>query len=222
MLVLGIDTASPLVTVALYGSGLSSGVRACAQWDGAQAHGELLAPTIADLLSAQAVSTADLTRVVVGVGPGPFTGLRVGIVTARVLGEALGVPVSGVCSLDAVGLDAAPSIGRPFSVVTDARRHEVYAASYDSEGVRHSSPTVSRPEDLDADVRTGPTVGAGADLYASHFTDRRPCRDYAEAWLALLGALETPDRVQLLDTTPLYLRRPDAVANVTRKRVTPA
>ena len=222
MLALGIDTASALVTVALHGSGEHVGVRGSVQRDAVQAHGELLAPTIEALLAAHGAALSDLTRIVVGVGPGPFTGLRVGIVTARVMGEALGVPVAGACSLDAVAVDSAASIGQPFSVVTDARRREVYLASYDSTGRRLAAPAVARPADLDEAVRGAPVVGEGAELYASNFADVRPHRSYADAWLTLLDELVTSDRVTLLDTAPLYLRRPDAVANVSRKRVTPA
>jgi tRNA threonylcarbamoyladenosine biosynthesis protein TsaB len=219
MLTLAIDTASALVTVALRGDA----VRACASREGAQAHGELLAPTIDALLREHGVTPADLARVVVGVGPGPFTGLRVGIVTARVLGEALGIPVAGVCSLDAVALDAAAAgaVTSPFSVLTDARRKEVYAAAYDATGRRQGAPYVARPADLGADVRSGPVVGVGAELCRDLLADVRPSRAYAKAWLGLLDALAVaPDAVELLDTTPLYLRRPDAVENAARKRVT--
>lgn len=219
MLTLGIDTASALVTVALHGDA----VRGCAQREGAQAHGELLAPTIDALLRDSGVAIADLERVVVGVGPGPFTGLRVGIVTARVLGESLVIPVSGVCSLDVVALDAARSgaVDGPFTVLTDARRKEVYVAAYDAGGARQGMPYVARPDDLPDAVRRGPVAGAGAELYRSSLADVRPVRPYAEAWLGLLDALvATPDAVELLDTAPLYLRRPDAVENAARKRVT--
>uniref|UniRef100_UPI002027EAAC tRNA (adenosine(37)-N6)-threonylcarbamoyltransferase complex dimerization subunit type 1 TsaB n=1 Tax=Actinotalea sp. C106 TaxID=2908644 RepID=UPI002027EAAC len=95
-------------------------------------HAELLAPMIEEVLREAEVDRRDLTAVVVGTGPAPFTGLRAGLVTARTLGLALGVPVHGVCSLEAVAalaltdLDAAAEV----LVVTDARRRELYAARY--------------------------------------------------------------------------------------------
>src|SRR5690348_5025890 len=92
---------------------------------------------------------ADLDAVVTGLGPGPFPGLRVGVVTAAALGDARGLPVVGVCSLDAVGSGAR-------TVVTDARRKEVYWATYDAEGVRVDGPGVVRPEELG---RPGPFIG---------------------------------------------------------------
>ena len=99
VLVVGFDTATPAVSVALY-----DGERVVSEASAADGrrHGELLTPMIAKVLSDAGASRADLTAVAVGVGPGPYTGLRVGVVTARVLGAVLGIPVHGVCSLEAV------------------------------------------------------------------------------------------------------------------------
>ncbi len=79
--------------------------------------------------------------IVCGTGPGPFTGLRVGMVTAAALGHALNRPVHGVCTLDAIAHDARP---RPLLVVTDARRREVYWAAYDADGHRVRGPRSPR------------------------------------------------------------------------------
>jgi tRNA threonylcarbamoyladenosine biosynthesis protein TsaB len=155
------------------------------------------------------------TAIAVGVGPGPFTGLRVGLVTARTLALALELPVYGVCTLDVLAVEAVDSgaVGEDFLVATDARRKEVYLASYDADGARLSGPEVLRP----ADAATGsPVVGEGALLYPEAFPRPvGPARPSA-GWLARVVAEE---RAELLDPDPLYLRRPDAVVNAAPKRV---
>jgi tRNA threonylcarbamoyladenosine biosynthesis protein TsaB len=139
VLVVGFDTATPVVSVALH-----DGERVVSEASAADGrrHGELLAPMIAKVLAEAGASRTDLTAVAVGVGPGPYTGLRVGVVTARVLAAVLGIPVHGVCSLDVIA--AAVPRGREFLVATDARRKEVYWASYDAAGTRLEGPLVGR------------------------------------------------------------------------------
>ena len=101
---------------------------------------------IAKVMADAGASRGDLTAVAVGVGPGPYTGLRVGVVTARVLGAVLGIPVHGMCSLDVIAAAASPTAaGREFLVATDARRKEVYWARYDAAGVRLEGPVVREP-----------------------------------------------------------------------------
>src|SRR4051794_1333650 len=109
----------------------------------------MLTPAVRAALAGAGVGMAELDAVVVGLGPGPFTGLRVGVVTAATLADARGLPSVGVCSLDAIGAGAR-------TVVTDARRKEVYWAAYDAAGSRVAGPDVDRPEELTA---TGPFVG---------------------------------------------------------------
>ncbi len=104
MLVLGFDTATPAVSVALHDG---ERVIAAASALDARRHSELLTPMIAKIMADAGASRADLTAIAVGVGPGPYTGLRVGVVTARVLGSVLRLPVSGVCSLDVIAASAA-------------------------------------------------------------------------------------------------------------------
>jgi tRNA threonylcarbamoyl adenosine modification protein YeaZ len=221
MLVLGIDTSSDVVVASLCGD---DGALSTSTQPGVQAHGELLAPGIDDLLRAASRGLRDLTHIVVGVGPGPFTGLRVGVVTALVMGEALGVPVLGVCSLDVVARAAADALDEPFSVVTDARRKEVYVARYDETGRRLTAPLVARPADLDADIREGAVVGAGAALFPDAFADVRSTSSLDATALAVVSGeiVRGTGRFEVLDPRPLYLRRPDAVANAGRKRVTPS
>ncbi|MGH3355595.1 MAG: tRNA (adenosine(37)-N6)-threonylcarbamoyltransferase complex dimerization subunit type 1 TsaB, partial [Nocardioidaceae bacterium] len=125
MLLLAFDTATPAVTVALHDG---RDVLARHTEVDAMRHGELLAPGIATVLERSGVNRRELTDVAVGVGPGPFTGLRVGLVTARTLGLVLGVRVHGVCTLDVLAAES--GLTEPFVVATDARRKEVYWASY--------------------------------------------------------------------------------------------
>ena len=196
------DTATPAVTVAL-----AEGDRVLAERTtvDARRHGELLAPAIAAVLAEAGVDRSALTAVAVGVGPGPFTGLRVGLVTARTLGAALGIPVLGVCTLDVLALGARR--GGTFRVVTDARRREVHWASYDggpARPVRQDGPHVTAPADA---ASVGPVVGAGAELYPDAFPDRHgplhPSAGDLARWVSLGLPTLAPD--------PLYLRRPDAV-----------
>jgi len=144
---LAFDTATPAVTVALH-----DGDRVVASHltVDAMRHGELLAPAITAVLDEAWVSRLDLTAVAVGVGPGPFTGLRVGLVTARTLALALGLPVHGVCTLDVLAAQAAAGghVDGPFVVATDARRKEVYWAAYDEGGRCLEGPYVARPADV--------------------------------------------------------------------------
>jgi tRNA threonylcarbamoyladenosine biosynthesis protein TsaB len=200
---LAFDTATPAVTVALHDG---ERVVASSTTIDARRHGELLAPGITALLDETWVARQDITAVAVGVGPGPFTGLRVGLVTARTLGLALDIPVYGVCTLDVLAAQAVElgAVDGPFLVATDARRKEVYWAAYDAEGARLDGPEVSRPADVATD---GPVVGAGALLYPEQFP--HPVGpEHPDA--GVLAQVVTDERVELLDPEPLYLRRPDA------------
>jgi tRNA threonylcarbamoyladenosine biosynthesis protein TsaB len=210
---LAFDTATPYVTVALHDGDDVVGERRSEQ---RMKHGEQLAPLIEAVLAGAGIVRQDLTAIAVGVGPGPFTGLRVGLVTARTLGFVLEIPVYGVCSLDILACEAAGGsrpIDRDFVVATDARRKEVYLASYDERGRRLDGPDVLRPADAATDL---PVVGEGAELYPDAFPDRRDPGLPSAGWLARAVAEEL---AELHDPEPMYLRRPDAVAPGTPKRV---
>ena len=152
------------------------------------------------------------TAIAVGVGPGPFTGLRVGLVTARTLSLALGIPVHGVCSLDILAAEALDAGLDDFLVATDARRKEVYLASYAS-GRRVSGPEVVKP--LDAATESV-VVGRGAMLYPDSFPNAAP-PEHPSA--AVLCDVVVRERFELLAPDPLYLRRPDVMEPRAPKRV---
>lgn len=218
MLILAFDTATPAVTVALHDG---SAVLAHESAVDPRRHGELLSPSIARVLDKAGARPADLTAVAVGTGPGPYTGLRVGLVTAQVLGAALGTRVDGVCTLDIIAAEARhSSAGREFLVATDARRREVYWARYSAGGERLCGPQVSLP----ALVPPGyPVAGEGPRLHAELaaadelFGPRYPSASY----LAEIAASAIAAGAPAGPAEPLYLRRPDAREPGRPKRVTP-
>lgn len=187
-IILAIDTATPAVTAGIV---KLDGIEVLAErvtFD-ARAHAEQLTPNVLAALADAGLTVDDLGAVVVGCGPGPFTGLRVGMATAAAYGHALGIPVHGVCSLDAIGIEGAGTVSE-FLVVTDARRREVYWARY-RDGVRVDGPAVNTPADV---------PGAAEAL------ERPPVYPTA-AGLVRAVADWNSEPAPLI---PLYLRRPDA------------
>ena len=197
--VLAIDTATPAVTAGVVRRGPSGvdvlGERVTVD---PRAHAEQLTPNVLGALADAGLSMADLEAVVVGCGPGPFTGLRVGMATAAAYGHALGLPVFGVCSLDAIGVDTAGDA----LVVTDARRREVYWARY-RDGVRVDGPAVNAPADVPADA----SAVAGSPEHAALFgLPALPPTVPTASGLVRAVDWDTPPE----PLVPLYLRRPDA------------
>ncbi|MBD0322135.1 MAG: tRNA (adenosine(37)-N6)-threonylcarbamoyltransferase complex dimerization subunit type 1 TsaB [Aldersonia sp.] len=215
MLVLALDTATPAVTAGIVeltearppdAAPAAIASLATRITVDSRAHAEVLTPQILECLDEIGRKPADLDAVVVGVGPGPFTGLRVGMATGAAFGDAIEVPVYGVCSLDAIAADVGGE--RDLLVVTDARRREVYWAAY-SGGHRVLGPGVCTPANLD--IGTARVI-AGSASHVDFFD-------------LPVEPVETPSphglvhcaREQLLAGTapeplvPLYLRRPDAV-----------
>lgn len=218
MLLLALDTATPAVTVALHDG--TDVVAASSQVD-ARRHGELLLPAVDRVLAEAGTRLDAVTGIVVGIGPGPYTGLRVGLMTADTFGLALGVPVHGLCTLDGLAYAAEGAVQGPFVVATDARRKEVYWARYDGPRRRVTEPAVDRPADI-ADVVAGlPAVGAGAVLYPDAFPDACGPEHVSAAALAALAAERLAAGEELEAPRPLYLRRPDAQVPKNYKVVTP-
>jgi tRNA threonylcarbamoyl adenosine modification protein YeaZ len=242
VLIVVVDSATPAVTAAL-ASVDDAGVEMLAEsvTVDPRAHGELLAPAVTSVLAEGGAAPRDLDAVVAGLGPGPFTGLRVGLVTAATLADTLDIPAYGVCSLDAIGWAAGP--GRVL-VATDARRKEIYWAVYE-DGVRLTDPAVGKPADVFLSTGAGPLASAGdapagdcrlldgarllggaraavgdgaqryADILGLPVLDKP--RYPPAAGLAALAADRVRNRMPTEPLTPLYLRRPDAVQPGERK-----
>jgi tRNA threonylcarbamoyl adenosine modification protein YeaZ len=209
VLVLALDTATPTLVAGLGRWSPDGGIEVLAERavPSGNRHAELLTPAVRGVLADAGLPMADLDAVVTGLGPGPFTGLRVGVVTAVTLADARGLPVVGVCSLDAIGS------GRR-TVVTDARRKEIYWAAYSADGRRTAGPDVVRPEELG---QPGPFVGdpAFADRLGAPVT----AADVTTAGLLRAAAPQLADPSSAGALVPLYLRRPDATPPTAIKAV---
>ena len=129
MLILGIDTATPQSSVAIGGAGEVS----ISKIEPGAAHCETLVPAIRDLCTQCGIKLRDLEAIAIDVGPGLFTGLRVGVSTAKALGQSLGIGVVGIISLQALAFPLRNEDGEIFSAI-DARRGEVFVASYQAQG----------------------------------------------------------------------------------------
>jgi tRNA threonylcarbamoyl adenosine modification protein YeaZ len=208
---LALDTSTPLVSVALLDDGRLVANRTSEQ---PMKHGERLAPMISEALDSVGAVRQDVTAVAVGVGPGPFTGLRVGVVTARMLGLALGVPVYGASSLDVLAVRAIDEgVAEPFLATLDARRKELFWAAYDAEGARTDGPHVERPATIPGDLLV---VGAGPAVFPDAF-ERTAGPTHPDAGTLALAVAQ--ERVELVDPEPVYLRRPDAAVPGPPKKV---
>jgi tRNA threonylcarbamoyl adenosine modification protein YeaZ len=216
VLVVGFDTATPAVSVALHDG---DKIVASAMTVDARRQGELLAPMIADVLAEAGATRADLTAVAVGVGPGPYTGLRVGLVTARVLGAVLGIPVHGLCTLDIIAAEA--GLSGEFLVATDARRKEVYWARYNASGTGADGPCVGPAAEIEG-AQNLPVAGEGGAIDAAAFGMVVPPAypDARTLCEVVVRRLRQPGP-ELLAPDPLYLRRPDAREPGAPKTVTP-
>lgn len=198
-IVLAIDTATPAVTAGVVRRG-PDGVEVLGErvTVDPRAHSERLTPNVLGAVADAGLTMADLHAVVVGCGPGPFTGLRVGMATAAAYGHALDIPVFGVCSLDAIGVDTAGEV----LVVTDARRREVYWARY-RDGMRVEGPAVDAPKDVACD--TGAVAGSVEHAALFDLPRLGPTVPTASG-LVRVADVDAPPAPLI----PLYLRRPDA------------
>ncbi|MBQ0922962.1 tRNA (adenosine(37)-N6)-threonylcarbamoyltransferase complex dimerization subunit type 1 TsaB [Saccharopolyspora endophytica] len=209
MLVIALDTSTPAVTAGLVDLDEGSPrVLAERVTINPRAHGELLMPQLVDVMEEAGRGFADVDAIVAGIGPGPFTGLRVGLATAAALGQACDVPVHPVCSLDAIA--AAAEVTGPLLVATDARRKETYWAVYDG-ATRVDGPHVACP----ADVPTSGCAVAAGELAEAVGLDAVEPRFPTPAGLVAAAALDADPE----PLVPLYLRRPDAEEPGKRKSV---
>jgi tRNA threonylcarbamoyl adenosine modification protein YeaZ len=213
VLVLVLDSATPAITAAIasVGDDHAEVVAASVTVD-ARAHGERLAPQIRDVLARANARPHDLAGIVAGVGPGPFTGLRVGLVTAAAIGDTLGIPVYGVCTLDAF------ATADRILVATDARRKEIYWAGY-AGAARICGPSVDKPAMVVPPPDVAYAVGDGALLYADvlGLPVREQPRFPPPAGLLAPALDRIRGKAPGETITPLYLRRPDAVEPAGRK-----
>lgn len=215
MLLLAFDTATPAVTVALH-----DGARVLAQESAVdpRRHGELLTDCIARLLRTAGAGPRDLSGIAVGTGPGPYTSLRAGLMTARAMASALGIRLDGICTLDVIAQEAAGAVpGGEFLVATDARRRELYWARYAPGPRRIAGPAVSTAALLPSGL---PVAGEGAVLYPQLACPPIGPRYPSAGQLAGLAARRLADGAPPSPADPLYLRRPDAREPGKPKRVT--
>lgn len=187
-----------------------------------RSHAEVMAPFVAETLEEAGVQPGQIKAIVCGTGPGPFTGLRAGIATARTLGFAWGIPVFGLMSLYALAeyvyQDALRAGNSEFLVASDARRKEIYSAEFELENRGYS--LISGPAVGSAsDAGKLPAYGIGAGLFAEDvnlvegFGNLQPDAEYLLKAAARLGITHLST-----DTSALYLRESDAKVPATRKK----
>lgn len=204
---LALDTSTD-ICLALAKDGAAVASRLIADRRG---HAEKLMPAVVELCAEAGITVADVTEVAVGLGPGPFTGLRVGIVTGHTIASLAGTTMHGVCSLDVVALQwlaAGNSPDTEFVIASDARRKELYWARYAADGTRVDGPHVSAPTELPAGL---PVAGPGRSAFPEVFCADGP--DTFDASVLATRWAELPDA----GSDAMYLRKPDAVAPTTRK-----
>jgi tRNA threonylcarbamoyladenosine biosynthesis protein TsaB len=231
MLILGIETSTAVSSVAL---GSQQGIVASAMVSRGKGHAEFLAPAIGFVCEQAGVALPSLSGVAVGLGPGLYTGMRVGVATAKTLAQALQIPIIGIPSLDLLAFEVRYS-SKLICACIDARRGEVFSAFYRQVpgGVqRVSKYFVEPPERLAIEVGSRIEevlfIGNGALLYRDKLPTHRTeyaalSRAFPNAAALLELALPRFFREEtdpLLDLEPLYLRRADAQISWEKRGVT--
>lgn len=228
MIVLGIETSTPQTSVALGGE---SGIVASATLTG-RAHQEQVVPTLRQLLQWSGAGLSQVAGIAVGVGPGLFTGLRVGVQTAKSLAQALRIPIVGMTSLDVLAFSVRHT-SRLVAAVIDARRGEVFWGVYrpvPGGVLREGEFAVGPPDhlvgELTALAEDVLVVGDGAVLYRRQIEEMGSQVEFASAmWAhpqaAALVELSVPrfereEHDRLIEVVPLYLRKSDAEINLDR------
>jgi tRNA threonylcarbamoyl adenosine modification protein YeaZ len=218
-LMLGIDTATPVTTVGLTRVDIDDGTVVVVDERNhrdPRRHGEILPQLVDDVLRSSRVRPSEVKTVAVGVGPGAYSGLRVGIAAAEALGLALEIPVVGVVTLDALAF--ATGIDEPFAIVTDARRREVFVAHYRDHRTAKGPPTVGSPE-LVASTVGGGRVLAPGETPLLPGVDFEQCPDPSAASVCAVAADRLRSGSPTTPVAPLYLRRPDVSASSGPKSV---
>lgn len=169
---LALDTATAVTSVGLVGD-----QREPIELSTPAGPGEVAVANVDRLLASEQISRSDLTHLAIGVGPGPYTSTRIGVMIALTIGAALDIPVIGICSLDAIAQQALElSSGRlptPIGVATDARRKEVYWALFDGQGNRIQGPAVAKPAGLLVDSGVRSWAGNGFERYPELVAEHR-------------------------------------------------
>ena len=215
MLLLGIDTSAAISV----GVVRDDQVLAAISRHEPRRHAELLAPLVAEAIEAAGIDRTELDGIAVGVGPGPFTGLRIGLVTAQTMGYALNIPVYGLPSMDALALAARDAqISDELVTICDARRGEVYWARYAPGATTPSGgPDVEKLTELG--LSGAITIGRMApnlpEVAGANLLDPQAVN------LARLVAQRLAAGQKEFPTQPLYLRRPHVQMAEQRKRATP-
>lgn len=207
MLVLAIDTSTPDLIVGIVDTdtGTTTAQRII---EDTREHNEQLTPMVQATLAEAGLTFDDLGAIVVGCGPGPFTGLRVGMVSGAAFGDALGIPVHGVCSLDALAHGIDFTTTATALVATDARRREIYWATY-TNGTRTTGPEVIAPGQLElpheVKVISIPEHLGEKLPEALHGVDKLTLKPLPANLVAVADLAAIPEPL-----VPMYLRRPDA------------
>ncbi|HOJ14212.1 MAG TPA: tRNA (adenosine(37)-N6)-threonylcarbamoyltransferase complex dimerization subunit type 1 TsaB [Deltaproteobacteria bacterium] len=226
MKVLGLDTSTTHISVAV----CIDGDTACEiGFETGSGHAGIILSVVDEVLRRSGTRKEDLEMIAVGLGPGSFTGLRIGIATAKGLAASLGCAVAGVLSLDALAFGALPS---PLPVVTvvDARKGEVFCAVYDTHGTRLMGPANVTPEEA-ARLAEGPALfvgnacapyrgifsGALGDLYVEAPGHLRHPRASVVAALGVKAASSGSG----LEIMPVYVRESDAALSLQRRSAKP-
>ncbi len=232
MLIIGITTATQQVSVAIGGH---EGVLGQCEVSRGRRHAETLVPAIEFLCKQTDIEMTEFGAVAVDIGPGLFTGMRVGLAAAKAIAQALRVPMIGISSLDLLAFPLRYA-DRPIAAVIDARKGEVFYAFYRPVpgGVqRVSEPRVGKSDDLVADIlargQNVICVGDGALRYKDEIDAESIRCEFAEQFLAFPSAAPLvqlaharalrEEWVNPRDIQPMYLRAPDAQINWTTREV---